>query len=65
MSKAKPGRVGERKALLTDVSDYTKLYESRLLKKTPEEKLERIRRLVRQGLPHAMTMALIILITRR
>lgn len=47
------------------MEDYSKLYESKIKTKTPEEKLERIRRLVREGLPHAMAIALIILITRK
>lgn len=47
------------------VQDYVKLYEQSVLKQTSEQKLERIYRLVRDGLPHAMAVALIILITRK
>lgn len=47
------------------MQDYAKLYESKIKLKTTEEKLEKIRNLVRQGLPHAMAIGLIIIITRR
>lgn len=46
------------------MQDYSKLFESKILNKTPEQKLERIRKLVRQGLPHGMAIALIMIITR-
>ncbi len=47
------------------MQDYSKLYESKIKNVPPVEKLERIRRLVRQGLPHATAIALILIITRR
>lgn len=47
------------------MQDYVKLYEQKLLKQTPKQKLKRIRKLVRQGLPHAVAIALIMIITRR
>ncbi|NTV50961.1 MAG: hypothetical protein HGB32_15345 [Geobacteraceae bacterium] len=47
------------------MQDYARLYEKSYLRKTPEEKLEKIHRLVREGLPHAMAVALIIIVTRK
>lgn len=46
------------------MQDYQQLYK-RVPKKTVVEKLEKIRRLVRQGLPPTIAIALIIIITRR
>lgn len=47
------------------MQDYAKLYESRIRKETPEERLERVGKLIRRGLPHAMVIALIMVITKR
>ena len=45
--------------------DDLKQYKKRVSEESAEEKLARITKLVRQGLPHAMAIGLIIIITRR
>ena len=47
------------------MQDDLKLYKKRVSEESTDEKLVRISKLVRKGLPHAMTIGLIILITRR
>jgi adenine/guanine phosphoribosyltransferase-like PRPP-binding protein len=47
------------------MQDYAARYREQFYKKSAEYKLDRIRCLVREGLPPAMALGLIILITRK
>lgn len=47
------------------MKDDLDLYKKRVSAESPKEKLNRIERLVRQGLPHEMVVGLVMLITRR
>lgn len=47
------------------MKDDLKIYKKRVSLETPAEKLNRIRKLVRQGLPHALVIGMVMLITRR